>query len=505
MNQLEINNHNQQRNYRYVTLRLLKRRTVTSREKLMSQKIQIISGVPGCGKSSLMIKQAASSPGLYLFAVPTIDLIAEQARYFRALCPSAETIEIHSENSSRAKVSRQIDELLSKPNRPHVAAWITHESLLNNDFDGFRDWHARIDEPPSTIKTGSIKSKTSLSAFQDRFNFEPVDESEWARLTPKQSSTNWKETADDALWANLTDFLKLASRSSGVFIKAKDWKTFGSGNSIAWLSYWSPSALEHFRTAQIAGSSYLSSIGHLANTKMANQPGLEERDISSNRTKQPTIKIRYFTQGHTGSTEFWKTTDGRYCIKKIGDWLSNYEPALGFWTGNQVVTHSLEHRISGKLVSPKLAGLNQYRNLESCAMFYSAKAQPSDSPLYDIFELDKTDVKNAREGEDIFQFVFRGAIRNPDYDGCYTVYLYSEDQALELSEKLNTNGLHNILVEPIDEAGIMDFERAQSSLKKILAPSQVAKKEDSKREKGRLRVAKYRAKKKAVAGTNQDK
>jgi len=213
--QLEINNHNQQRNYRYVTLRFLKRRTVTSREKHMSKKIKILTGVPGCGKSAHMIEEAASSLGLYLFAVPTIDLISEQAKYFRKLCPSAETIEIHSQNSNRAKVSRQIDELLSKPARDHIAAWITHESLLNNNFDGFRDWHARIDEPPNAVSTGSIKSGISVKAFQDRFVLDRIDNSEWANLILKQSPNNWKETSNDALWSNLTDFHTLASRKSG--------------------------------------------------------------------------------------------------------------------------------------------------------------------------------------------------------------------------------------------------------------------------------------------------
>lgn len=471
----------------------------------MTKKIDVLFGTPGCGKSAHMIQSAASFPGRYIFAVPTINLIEEQARYFAKLNPSAKAIRIHSDNSLRIKVSRQIDDLLDEPAGGHLVAWITHESFLNNDFSTFSDWHARIDEPPNTIVTGMIKSIISLKVFQENFTLVPVPDSEWSNLLPKNPFGGWKKISGDVLWANLTDFLKLSERSSGVFIKAANWEIFGSGEPIEWLSYWPPAILEVFKTSQIAGSSYFNSLGYLASQSFAEKPEFNPLDLSTKPTHQPQIKIRYFTNSHFGSTTFWADKEGRLCIAKIGDWLNQYASNLGFWSGNEAVQNSLEHRISGQLVSPKLAGLNSFREYDSCAMIYSAKPQPHDALLYDIFDLTKKDVKLAREGEDIFQFVFRGAIRNPTFGGTYTIYLYSEDQAHELTQRFNEYGFFDISIEPVKEAGIMDFERSRLCVKKPLSQSQIETKEQKKREQGRLRVRKYRAKKKVEKTGNQDK
>jgi hypothetical protein len=43
--------------------------------------------------------------------------------------------------------------------------------------------------------------------------------------------------------------------------------------------------------------------------------------------------------------------------------------------------------------------------------------------------LNHDDILRAREFEDIFQIVLRGALRCPDWVGCYTVNVYSQDQA----------------------------------------------------------------------------
>ena len=66
-------------------------------------------------------------------------------------------------------------------------------------------------------------------------------------------------------------------------------------------------------------------------------------------------------------------------------------------------------------------------------------------------------ILRAREEEDILQFVTRGAIRKPSFDGDYDIYLYSERQAELVAEKLSAGGFNKpVELVPEPNAGIMD-------------------------------------------------
>jgi hypothetical protein len=58
-----------------------------------------------------------------------------------------------------------------------------------------------------------------------------------------------------------------------------------------------------------------------------------------------------------------------------------------------------------------------------------------------VFGLSKQDIERAREQEDIWQFVMRGAVRNADFAGVYTVYLYDVWQADTLADMLRDAGI----------------------------------------------------------------
>ena len=127
------------------------------------------------------------------------------------------------------------------------------------------------------------------------------------------------------------------------------------------------------------------------------------------------------------------------------------EPALGFWSANGNAQTVLDAYMPGTLARPKSAGLNCYRTLRSCALFYGAGATPGDTILLRDFGFSKETIRRAREDEDVFQFVMRGTVRNGDYAGPYDIYLYSHRQAETLKERLEGAGFGDIeLVAQLD-------------------------------------------------------
>jgi hypothetical protein len=113
-----------------------------------------------------------------------------------------------------------------------------------------------------------------------------------------------------------------------------------------------------------------------------------------------------------------------------------------------------------------VAGSNPYRHHTSCAFIYSSKARPEDAILLDVFGLMREEVEHAREREDIWQFVMRGAIRMAEFDGTYTVHLYDLWQAEALARMLGEEGItDDVVLKPIDATGILDVEHPKSGPK----------------------------------------
>ena len=222
--------------------------------------IDVIVGVPGCGKSHKIISESAITHGRYLFSLPTIDLIEEQAVRFRSLNSKAHCLQVHSRSTARGNVSRQIGDLASFGRGHHVVAMVTHEALMSTDLSGFHGWHARIDEPPNSLMGGQINLSASIAAFKNDFTLEPVSGSNWSQLRPLHLGITWTAYAKDTLWRELTDFRKLAARPQGVCVNLCDWSEARQG-PVQWLSLWTPWQLKAFETVTLAGAGILTSLG----------------------------------------------------------------------------------------------------------------------------------------------------------------------------------------------------------------------------------------------------
>jgi hypothetical protein len=176
--------------------------------------------------------------------------------------------------------------------------------------------------------------------------------------------------------------------------------------------------------------------------------------------RRPTIRIRYFAEQHVGSTEFWSKAAGKACLDRIGRHMERRVKRLGFWSGNDVVLDYLAFRMPGQQVRARIAGSNNYRHLTRCAFLYSAKATPVDRILMQVFGLTQEDILRARETEDVWQFVMRGAPREGKFRGTYTVYVYDRQQAETLARMMRENDVGLVLdPECIAEAGIADVVR----------------------------------------------
>ncbi|WP_312733658.1 DEAD/DEAH box helicase family protein [Brevundimonas sp.] len=427
---------------------------------MAKMKVTMLTGPQGSGKSTVMREEAIARPGLYLFAAPTHELIDEQANDFRRDARWLKTWPVHSKVGGKGKVEERLEHARSEIMREghkHAVILTTHDAMMGSDLSLFAGWHARIDEAPAAIQAGSFNVSEMRTALKDRFALHTKPGHEWASLRLRGDKPSWKRLQGTLGAKELVEFYKQAANTARVFVSTPDWD---ATDDIEWFSMWTPLELAGFASVQIAGSSYTRSVGYLA-AKAIYEDRLEfdEREILVARTGQPSICIHYFTEGHRGSTTFWETSDGRLQIKHVCDYLGKTLPKASFWSGNTVVQHLMEHRIKGALIKASAAGLNKHRNRQHCAIIFSGKATKADKGMMAAFGLDKDDIERAREDELIRQFVMRGAIRNPIFDGAYDVYVYEKVQAERLKSHFGELGFDSVELVPLADAGLMTVRR----------------------------------------------
>lgn len=406
--------------------------------------VRLVTGSPGSGKTAGARQSAIAVPGLYAVALPSIALIAEQHAAFAADAPTLRVFEAHYKASKRP-VERQFSDivkLIEGEGIDHAVVLLSHAALLARDLGPLVGWHVCIDEAPDAVKCGRIGLTADTCAwFAQTFDLRPCGHGGWSEMVPIGVRPSWAKLKRDSLLSGVTDLLEATKAAGPVFVNLTEWD---GADGFDWCAVWTPLALSQFASVTLIGASYLTSVGGLICQRwMGDVLQFHEDRLPAERTGQPAIRIHWFTERRAGKSE-WATKPGRGALRDIASYLRRVEPNLGFWSANTNAQEFLDAYMPGQHERPKVAGLNRYRNLRSCAMFYGSGQTPGDTVLVDVFGFSAETIRRAREDEDIFQFAMRGAIRNADDVGQYDVYLYSRWQAERLIDRLRTDGFSDL-------------------------------------------------------------
>lgn len=455
---------------------------------LKAVNVEVLTGPQGGGKSETMRNETLATPGLYLFALPTHDLIDEQVADFFRADPTFETHAIYSgpgKGSTAKRLTETRDDMETRGVR-RGAIFTTHATLMDHPLDGFDRWEARVDEAPAAVQAGQFNIGVSTRKWlKETFDLisRPCDP--WSIVALKTDRPDWPAVQRDVGVKLLAEFIKQAAQPNRTFVRATSWD---ETDDIDWFSMWTPLSLADFRSVQVAGSGYTDSIGfRTASDLYTGLLGVTIRKIAPPRSGQPSVRIHFFTRAHKGTTTYWESHEGLRTIAPVCDFLEGALTETAFWSGNKIIETVFYGRlVAPKFIQPMAMGLNKCREMTACGFIFSATATDDDKPLMSVFNLTKEDIERSRETEAIAQFVMRGAIRNADYGGPYDIYLYSEIQAERLRAHLTSIGFATVDLVPVDQAGIMDVERAVSR-RRPPNPDEEAKKAEAIREKDRRR------------------
>lgn len=465
--------------------------------------LTLVTGRPGVGKSEYLLNKVLQEPGLYVIAQPRQDLIEEtKARLLAKTSLSncrPEIIVIHGTNKPDPK--RSVSSLIKTAPKDygslhHVVVFTTHEGIMSSDMSGFTGWQMLMDEVANPIKSKSLAIPVVAKQLSEYITLEPTGCHGWSNARLRSDAPSQGHIHLDKAFKELAELFKIMRSQRTLWLKTTDLMEFYfKPRKLRWFTYWDLRMLSAFDSITVAGAGFKNSILCKA---MGASLNIKELPVVRPQTGSPKVKVRYFTRGHRSSTEFWKATDGIRCLKAVADFYAKDPDTSYYWSANGEVDKVIQSSMKGLSVRPKQEGTNTLMSYRRCVFLYSSKMLPEDQPTSHILNITRSDFEEAREFEDIRQFLMRGAIRDPGFSGEYTIDVYDERQAQMVGEYLQELGLGTAELVPLMEGGIMDVMCFPSNKSKA---SEVAVKPAMTREQKRAYNTEYvrqrRAKKKA--------
>ena len=454
-----------------------------------------ISGRTGAGKSKLAKSHVIEKQGRHLYVVPSKVLVREVTKDLEQLRDQAGAqVSIHpfdsSQNRKGGGVTKRIKDRVKdyQGSTAHCVFVITQASFLLLDTTIFDDWDLHLDELlVNGVMSGELYAPASWCAFAALYELKPVEDAN-GEISTTMSRIVRRDGVDPALVRKDPRILKedkaLFERCGApypVIIEAKSFEDTAV-RKCRWYSAWTLEETKSFASVEIAACDLEESLGW-----MLSSAEMKARVVSRAIPSAPSkarIDIKYFDNGgDTCSAKFWETDAGKRnlmaCAKHIAktgiDFWSCNDTAIDFMKPLMPKTSALRqdrdqlNPIDGTFIPQRQEGTNFYGECTSCAMFLSSKAQDHEEIFARIDPaVTRAAISKSREGNLLWQFAGRGAPRNADFSGSYTIYVYDVHQAIALADRYKANGYPSVDIQHIKLDDFADRVREKPGPKPIV-------------------------------------
>jgi hypothetical protein len=449
-------------------------------------KIHYSAASPGAGKTHYALNRMATTIGKYLYAVDRREVIdglsltgkviggsrlkalqdisaaAGKSPVIKSVQTPRETEIVESKNNVRAIVERAPS---LYRDHEHVILVITHEAMKAANLEFFIGWELIIDETPVVFESQVAHTPATADFFEAQYKLE--------RLTVDRSIVHLRHDAigysairgDDFL-SGLANFHRRVAGKYSVVVDVESWDQLRTPKRyLTWWTLWLPNELTAFCKISVLANAFDRSV--TAKIWQAIMPDLEfiPFTIPTHRQfKQRSMQINYFAQAHRAGSYFFQGSQGQDCLGKVNEWMAGNAPKDIIWTCNESIRPKFD--ITGISLTPKQAGSNAYQGHSAAAMFYTAKVSPVEMPILECLGVDARDIERSRELEDIYQFICRIAVRDPESTVPLQVFVYDAYQAAYLCDAFNALTYVDASVNLV-EIGISDIVRASTGRKAI--------------------------------------
>lgn len=383
--------------------------------------LKYISAPCGAGKTSELCKNINGSTEKYIIVQNTQKLAKKTAVKI-----NDHKLIISDLSNGRVNVLTSVVNFLKKPTARTLI--ISDKTFFKIPVDLLSGWEIWLDDVTNfhsykSINDGNSKIKEIIyhDFIQDH---EIVDNDTKKYLTAKKKSVK-----GDLLFKILQELSAISE--SDIFIMNNDYFTEESKiqlNILGWKN------VEKYLGLPVTfmGANFESSLIYKANPRIFEKqelPGLQQRKVKL----EERVKVYYFSE-NVKLSKTWKNNNPEK-LKLVYDYLDKkLANEIFYWANNNNDKYSFS---SGTKISPDTRGLNDYLSYKTCVWLACMQPDDTEAKLCELLlGIDRDDIHQAREYENLHQFVLRGILRQFESEVVQTVYVFDKFQAKSISENI---------------------------------------------------------------------
>lgn len=384
-----------------------------------------ISADCGAGKTNALIKQIKRTDDRYIVVQGTTKLVEQTTGNIGNVARM-----ITSNNCSGSSVESDVHQFLLNPT--HRALVITDKAFLQiSDLSLLRNWKIYLDDVVEfytyrTINT-ELKYQIEKNLFKD---FESVTDK---YVTAKQV-TEYTDDLLRELHNNSFSFIRTYDNfimNSNFFTKLGkvgelSADVYSNENNQLSICAWVDLSKYEGLDITFMANKFEESLIYKGNSDLFNKITMSEL-----RTRVKPVEERLRVYYFSKTKKFTKTyrNENPDQIAKVIDYINSNVTDFYY-----TVSGDMSKNLKGTYITPVSRGLNTYQDYTTCVWLASMKPSPVEIAQINImFGLTSTEIVQAREYENLYQFVNRSNIRDYASEQDVVVYVFDEEQARSLS------------------------------------------------------------------------
>lgn len=385
--------------------------------------INYISADCGAGKTHALIQQIKHTNDRYIVVQGTLQLVEQSSEQLGSIAKV-----ITSKNHTES-VEKDLHTFLLNPT--HRVLVITDKAFMRiTDLSLLRQWKVYLDDVVNFHTYNVINTEKKYEVEKQLFR-------EFDKLSDQYVTAKAVTEFDDDLVQAMSNRFGFVQDYDHFVMNSSFFAKIGKAGSMDVYST-ETSQLTVLAWVNIAKYSDLD-ITFMANRfkdtliykgspelfEPVDLPGLRERTVPvSDR-----LKVYYFSEERFSRSYREQNPDA---LPKVAEWI-NANVTEYFYTANE----SNRGILNGQYIKPVSRGINAYQDYTKCVWLASMKPAPVESKQLELmFKISREEIVQAREKENLYQFVNRSNLRDYSSNAVVEVYVFDREQALSLTDNV---------------------------------------------------------------------
>lgn len=389
-------------------------------------RLKYISSDCGSGKTHALLQQIKRTDDRYIIVQGTLQLVEQTHRDLGTIS------KMITSRSCTESVEKDLHTFLLNPT--HRVLIITDKAFMHiSDLSLLRQWRIYLDDVVNFHTFNVINTEKKFEVEHQLFK--DFDELSDQYLTAKSVT----EFNDDLVQAMSTKFGFIQDYDHFVMNSNFFTKIGKVGNQdvysneikqltvLAWVDIAKYSNLD----VTFMANKFEESLIYKGNPNLFEEvklTGMRERTVPVSER----LKVYYFSEERFTRTYRDKNPEA---LPKVAEWINNHLNASEYFYTTNADSKGI---LSGTYIDPISRGMNTYQDYTKCVWLASMKPSPVETKQLELmFSLTREEVVQARERENLYQFINRSNMR--DYSSSTSmieVYVFDKEQAQSLSTNI---------------------------------------------------------------------